>query len=159
MVKLIIIATLSVISSFGCQPNYGPPETFQVSSIYTDDQVNIMQTEADILCDATDGERCFELTRDSSPHDITFDADHQWRYENSAGTAIYDPDTQRSTILVRYPDTISPNSLRKVIRHEFGHAAGCRGGHLADGNVMSTGTGAQPETWTSADIKCVLEGL
>lgn len=147
--------TLLALTGVACSPDYGQPRVFQVDSIFDDAQMSIMQKEADVLCDATDGEKCFELTREESPHDITSDPEHHWSNAFSAACATQDGDTLETDILFRVPKTAVGERLQLLVRHELGHAAGCWA-HLSDGNVMTDGIGEQPDNWTKADVACIL---
>jgi predicted Zn-dependent protease len=154
-VKRAFIGLVLLSMSFlGCQPNYGQPKVFQVDPIFSDAQMDIMQQEADVLCAVTDGERCFELTRSSSPHDITTNSKYAWKV-TAVANAHQDGGTTETDIWFQYPKSIPDEKLRLTIRHEFGHAGGCWG-HITPGNVMTAWMHEQAAYWTTADIDCIL---
>lgn len=138
-----------------------PSMTFQVSADFDDDQYEIIQKEANRLCEATVGDDCPMLTRHRSVNKIIIDYDMtpessgltNYHYDAPDNIhAIYD---HTQTIITISIDFDSMNNLARIVAHEFGHAAGCMR-HTEKGTVMYEGWPVVTD-WTETDLDCVAE--
>ena len=140
--------------SLGCSA-VADTENFSVSSDFSDAELTVMQEQADILCAKTDGVYCAQLSRGSSPSQIVLVSELDDPKAIGRASVYLEGDSRTKALIQITKKAMAKNELRRVVRHELGHVAGCRG-HIAKGNVMSTRVTDQPADWTPEDIKCVL---
>lgn len=105
-----------------------------------------MQHEAELLCGVTDGEFCFEFTRESHKNQVL-----RMPLVNAYASQTY----VGSTSLIALDVNTSDSLLPIVFRHELGHAAGCEQ-HLSAGHVMSAYVQDMSDTWTQDDLDCLV---
>jgi hypothetical protein len=136
-----------VLFGQGCDWRTNPtPGTFQVSSAFTDQQLDDMRAAAAELCEASNGTACADLTRMGTDNQIVFmplmpRARGNTHYEQASDTIAIQIDSGERNIPL-------------VFRHELGHAMGCRR-ELPPGNIMSPDETTSGAHWTQADLDCI----
>jgi hypothetical protein len=151
------VTLLAALSMIGCgYTDYGPVRLFEVDEVFSDSQMNIMQKEADILCEVTEGAHCYEMTRKNSPHDIGENDRIVWK-NSTVARAVQEVHTNEANVYYQFAD-ISDERLHLSIRHEFGHIAGCWT-HLPTGNVMAAWLDNKVPTWTALDLQCIRDNI
>lgn len=141
------LALLVAILIVACAP---PDLDFQVAPNAPAIVLDTALALADEACNVTDGERCPTFTRGPATSTLCMMRANEgvlgstWKQMDGTlwiGLAVG---------LVDYPD-----QLRRVLRHELGHAMGCW--RHTDG-ALAEYDDPEVNTYTAEDIACILDG-
>lgn len=148
IVAFCAFAIWFVLFGQGCG---GDPHVFEVGDGL--DRV-VLQQAIDELCQASDGQACAALEYEGSDPGSAIVIDRL--PEGVSARTYYDRAADGATIRLS-TEAIASGNLFSAFRHELGHAMGCRGRELPDGNAMqATRPVGELPVWTQADLDCVL---